>query len=182
MSRFATATLLMSCLILLACLATSPESAAEQALGGEARGVRPGPLHRPGQPCLVCHGEDHSPGGLIYEIAGTVYDSATDSRGLGNAEVVLTDASGNELVMRSNGAGNFFISVDNNVSAPRGGFAGQLVVPRGLKFPLRATVRRGDVEQKMQGLIWRKSSCADCHRREVDETSNGPIYLQAELP
>ena len=28
-----------------------------QALGGEAPGVPKGPLHRPGQPCLVCHGE-----------------------------------------------------------------------------------------------------------------------------
>ena len=28
-----------------------------QALGAEVPGVPMGPLHRPGQPCLVCHGD-----------------------------------------------------------------------------------------------------------------------------
>ena len=43
-----------------------------QALGGEAPGVSPGPLHRPGQPCLVCHGEP-GPASHKFVMAGTVY-------------------------------------------------------------------------------------------------------------
>ena len=46
--------------VALAALATTctldpVQSEAVADLGGEAPGVAPGPLHRPGQPCLVCH-------------------------------------------------------------------------------------------------------------------------------
>ena len=42
------------------------------ALGGEAPGVSPGPTHRPGQPCNVCHG-GVGPANLRFSVAGTVY-------------------------------------------------------------------------------------------------------------
>ena len=45
---------------------------AVEVLGGEAPGVPEGPLHRPGQPCVTCHG-DSGPASGEFSLAGTVY-------------------------------------------------------------------------------------------------------------
>jgi hypothetical protein len=169
-----TCALLTAAMFLGGCLSTSPEAAAEEALGGETSGQRPGPFHRPGQPCLVCHSAEHSPGNLEYEVAGTVYDYADDSTGLGGVEVLLTDKTGNELVATTNKAGNFFVTLDS--SGPSN-LAGLLRIPSEFQFPLRVSVRSGDLEMQMQSLIWRNSSCADCHRGDPGAKSNGKIYL-----
>ena len=42
------------------------------ALGPEPAGESPGPLHRPGQPCLVCHG-GLGPAHQSFSVAGTVF-------------------------------------------------------------------------------------------------------------
>jgi hypothetical protein len=41
------------------------------ALGGEDPNVPIGALHRPGQPCLVCHGGS-GPAALAFSVGGTV--------------------------------------------------------------------------------------------------------------
>jgi len=170
------------CMGFSACLATSPESAAEEALGGEILGLHHGPLHRPGQPCLVCHGENSSWGQNTFELAGTVFERAADRRGVGGVDVVLADVNGSEYIAKTNSTGNFFITVDSGVRTPRKGRNGELVIPQGLSFPLHVTIRNGSNEQKMQSLVWRNSSCADCHRGPANDLSNGPIYMQAEAP
>ena len=58
------------------------------ALGGEAGGVSPGPLHRPGQPCLVCHGEA-GPSSHTFVIAGTVYATQGQSAPAADVQVQL---------------------------------------------------------------------------------------------
>src|SRR5690606_33596927 len=48
-----------------------------EALGGEVDGVEPGEFHRPGQPCVLCHGKyggeepEMSVGGTIFAIPTT---------------------------------------------------------------------------------------------------------------
>lgn len=54
--------------------------------------------HRPGQPCLLCHGPGHvprPPGEVRFEVAGTVFAGLSDDeeQGLAGVEVVLTDHS-----------------------------------------------------------------------------------------
>ena len=173
---------ILLCVGLAACLATSPESAAEEALGGEILGLHHGPLHRPGQPCLVCHGENSSWGRNTFEIAGTVFERAADKRGPAGVEVVLTDVNGNEYVAKTNKTGNFFVTVDSGASAPSSRSNGELVIPKAFAFPLHVKIRSGSNEQKMHSLVWRNSSCADCHRGPANDLSNGPIYMQAEAP
>ena len=48
------------------------------ALGGDPSGQRNGPTHRPGQPCLVCHG-GLGPGGPDLSVGGTIYESMADT-------------------------------------------------------------------------------------------------------
>lgn len=60
------------------CLGTPPEEAERNALprdDGEGGGT-----HRPGQPCLLCHG---------FEVAGTVFEFADDTRGISGVRVAL---------------------------------------------------------------------------------------------
>ena len=62
------------------------------ALGPEEPNVPEGPLHRPGQPCAVCHrdgGEDP-----VFAFAGTVYRDPVEKVAVADAMVVLTDAAG----------------------------------------------------------------------------------------
>ena len=64
------------------------------ALGGEAPGVPQGPLHRPGQPCNVCHG-GIGPANLRFSVAGTVYQySVSPSPAANGATVQLQDVTG----------------------------------------------------------------------------------------
>lgn len=71
----------------------------------------PGPLMRPGQNCLSCHqqgfGDDDAP---IFSAAGTVFDSADADRcdGVAGVKVYLTAASGEEIELVTNAAGNFW--------------------------------------------------------------------------
>lgn len=77
------------------------------ALGPEAPGVPPGPLHRPNQPCLVCHGEDGHATRLT--VAGTVFRDPTALDPVAGAEVLLVDAACRTHRAATNCAGNFFV-------------------------------------------------------------------------
>ena len=75
--------------------------------------------HRPGQPCLLCHGEGHfpaAPGEDIFAVAGTVYPAidSDENDGLGNVEVAITDATGTTYRVQTNDAGNFMLEVDGD--------------------------------------------------------------------
>jgi hypothetical protein len=128
-------------------------------LGGEVPGVRHGPLHRPGQPCTLCHD-----GGRAHEfsLAGTVFQS-TDSRApLRGAAVRITDATGTTQAIETNAAGNFYVSSDDWSPA----------------FPLWITVEyRGDcLDMKTQDF--RDRSCASCHSDPASNEAEGHVYFE----
>lgn len=170
----------LALLLLMAagCIGTTPEEdlAAAQ---GEDTNPPEGPTHRPGQRCLACHGEDHSPGGPVFLLAGTVYRRAEDGAGLGGAEVELTDESGAIIRVTSNRAGNFMVSIGEG-GRPGEGWLG---ISRAPDFPLHVTVRAGGAEQTMRNVIHREGACAACHDRAgKGAASNGKVYLEEAVP
>ena len=62
------------------------------ALGPETPGVRRGPLHRPGQPCLLCHdGALGDP--QEFAVAGTVFQRPGNLMPVAEANVELVDST-----------------------------------------------------------------------------------------
>ena len=120
-------------------------------LGGEFGGLRHGPLHRPGQPCTVCHGGE-GPANAIFDLAGTVFQHPSgDVFGVPGVSVEVMDQHGGVVALDSNDTGNFYLS------------EGAL----GLEFPLRARVRyfdsAGEHLVEMKTPLFRARSCAECH-------------------
>jgi mono/diheme cytochrome c family protein len=103
-----------------------------------------GPLHRGGQPCLVCH--DSYGGATPLAIGGTVYALDPTMKKIlpaSQIRVTIVDSnSGDSRNVCSNAAGNFFIESWSD-----------------LTFPLTPTA--GGVT--MQSLVGRDGSCATCH-------------------
>ena len=71
-----------------------------------------GPLMRPGEDCLVCHGGGGGGGegeeeGKTWSFAGTVYDQDTNE-GVHGVKVDLVDSRGRSITAWSNAAGNFY--------------------------------------------------------------------------
>lgn len=157
----------LAALALAGCLGTTPQDAERQALPDDEDGD---PEHRPGQPCLLCHG---------FAIAGTVYNRASDSRGIEGAEVDIEDEAGHRFVARTNRVGNFIIRVSGG-SEPRQRSRGQLDIPWEPVFPLQISVRANGTEQVMESLAWREGSCAGCHGPTVEADSAGKIFVVEE--
>src|SRR6476620_191210 len=91
-------------------LATAASSCADPmreeataALGGERPGVRPGPHHRPGQPCLVCH--DDAGEAPPFTLAGTVYIDPNSDKVVGGVSVIVLDSMGAVHTATTNCAG-----------------------------------------------------------------------------
>jgi hypothetical protein len=119
---------------------------AVDALGPEP-GVEQGPLHRPGQPCTVCHGGD-GPGSPTFDLAGTVFAFADSPEPLPGATVHLIDGAGRRSAAGTNAAGNFYW------------LEGKLP----LEFPLWPSVEHCGRVVEMKTPIFRATACADCHR------------------
>ena len=128
-------------------------------LGSEAPGVRPGPLHRPGQPCLVCH--DGAVANPAMSVGGTIYAAYGLSSPLAGASVTLTAENGSTYTATTNAAGNFYITAR----------AWQPV------YPLRVTVGLGALTAVMTTIIGRDGSCASCHVDPQSRISAGRVYL-----
>ena len=79
------------------------------ALGPEAAGESPGPTHRAGQPCLVCH-DGSGPANLKLSIGGTIYVAKGGTDPLPNTKVHLVDANGSGRDAVTNDVGNFLVS------------------------------------------------------------------------
>lgn len=131
-----------------------------QALGGEASGVAPGPLHRPGQPCLVCHGEQ-GPSSHTFVMGGTVYAVQGQSAPATGAQVVIEDVNGSIFTITTNEVGNFYI------------VTGQWSPT----LPAEVQVSQGKSSQQMITHLGRDGSCANCHTPTPSPTSPGPVYL-----
>lgn len=134
---------------------------AKSALGGETPGVRRGPLHRPGQPCLVCHdGEFGDPG--AFTVAGTVYFDAGDTTPVVGATVTLQSADGTMASVLTNAAGNFYLT------------SGQYVP----SYPVHVNgVTLGPVSVAMHSHIGGNGSCAGCHVDPPGPDSPGHVYI-----
>ena len=109
-------------LVLAAC-ADPVHDRAVDTLGPETAGVRPGPIHRAGQPCLTCHGGD-GPSDFEMAFGGTVFAHATGNVAAADATVRIVDASGKTFETKTNCVGNFWV--------PQGAFDAM--------FPVQAAV------------------------------------------
>jgi hypothetical protein len=166
------------------------------ALGPEAPGVTPGPTHRPGQPCLTCHG-GLGPASEQFSIGGTAYETqrlpladgapASTSPPLVGATVQLTDSS--ELTDASdassgsatqttttNSVGNFFILESDWAPVfPIGGLAANHQIQICQGSCASSTVAKA----YMTTAIGRDGSCADCHFYPPGPLTAGPLYLMS---
>jgi hypothetical protein len=132
------------------------------ALGGEAPGVPPGPLHRPGQPCGLCHdGAFNDP--PAFSLAGTLYLDATGLTPVSGAAVILEDSNFvTSPPGTSNEAGNFYWTPEQFTP----------------KYPVQVnsvTVDTG-VAIAMHSHIGGNGSCAGCHVDPPAPDSPGHIY------
>jgi len=134
------------------------------ALGGEAPGVPRGPLHRPGQPCLLCH--DGAPGDpAALSIAGTVYAGGNTLAPEVGATVALQSADGTNATATTNAAGNFFLTPD--IYAP--------------KYPVHViSITQSNASVTMHSHIGGNGSCAGCHSDPPGPASPGHVYFSTE--
>ena len=126
-----------------------------------------GPTHRPGQPCLVCHGGD-GPAKQVFSFGGTVVQDqggSVESDPAVGAIVLIEDIDGRTEGVTTNSAGNFFVT------------------PSEFKphYPAQMTVssQDGSISQPMLSHVARDGSCADCHKPQPGPSSAGPVYLNA---
>ena len=166
-----------------ACNGDPVQSERIEELGEEASGVEPGPDHRPGQPCLVCHSEGGTASGKAFAIAGTIYRTdKPDSDGAPDIFVQFIDAKGGAPVEvpQTGPTGNFYVPIQDWPD---------------IAFPVRVALYDdlgGPPIQTMRSLIGREGSCNFCHRRnlaspsklEIDrsKSSAGQIYLTTGTP
>ena len=138
-------------------------SDAVSALGGEAPGVRTGPLHRPGQPCLLCHdGKVGDPG--EFSVAGTIFLNATGATPAPGVVVTLTSANGATHTLTSNAAGNFYASPGQFTPA----------------YPMSVVLTSSSTVVRMSTLIGRAGACATCHQDPAGPSSAGHIFVPAD--
>jgi hypothetical protein len=137
------------------------------ALGPEAAGVRQGPLHRAGQPCLLCHdGAMGDP--QRFTIAGTVYETQGTLVASNGAIVSLVDATGSSTQLTANAAGNFYAT------------PGQYEPT----FPIQVTVTgTGGQMTRMQtliagnGTVEPNGACSTCHFDPQGASSPGHVCV-----
>jgi hypothetical protein len=137
------------------------------ALGPEAPGVRRGPLHRPGQPCLLCHdGAIGDP--QRFTVAGTVYQTPGGKVASVGASVVLVDAHAHSTTLQTNAAGNFYATPSQYDPT----------------FPIQVTLRgQGGETVPMQtlvegnGTVEPNGGCASCHFDPAGRNSPGHVCV-----
>jgi hypothetical protein len=135
-------------------------------LGPEKDGVSPGPLHRPGQPCLVCHSDRGPASKKPFVIAGTVFETKmADSKAAEKVEIHVRDSLNQSPgVFKTNAAGNFFITA--------GDFKGDPA------FPLKVGIERDGKTKTMTTTINREGSCGFCHK----PPAGSPLAVDGDEP
>ncbi len=133
--------------------------------GPEDPSVPAGATHRPGQPCLDCHGGS-GPASSQFTVGGTVYQVAYSQETgqpspLQGAEVQMTDVNGSEWHVPTNETGNFFVSVSEWNPT----------------FPMTIQVIYKSALQNMTTHVSRAVSCADCHKDPPGSRSPGHVYI-----
>jgi hypothetical protein len=151
--------LLVAACLLVGCVdATHDEQV--QALGGETPGVPRGPLHRPGQPCLTCHG-GLGPASHQFSVGGTVYAVRSESPPAVGAQVQVEDINGSVYTATTNAAGNFYVPSDTWQPT----------------YPTQMQVSLAGLSQQMATHVGRNGSCAGCHTSPQGPTSPGAVYV-----
>ena len=164
-------TALFASLALAACDPVHDDAIA--ALGPEKAGVRQGPLHRPGQPCLQCHdGELGDP--QRFTVAGTVFDRPSSLAPAAGIDVVVTDVRGQRCSFTTNAAGNFFATPTQCDPT----------------FPLQVELRVQPnlppvavMQTLIQGngtVTHVNGACASCHFDPAGANSPGHVYLATD--
>lgn len=167
----------------LGCLGSTTREEERAALGDtdhhvlvDGRWEEPGPLHRPGQPCLVCHSGAHPAEGTSFEVAGTIYERATDRYGVAGVLVTLEDAEGPYAQVVTNRTGNFMVAREGDDDDESD--EGMVSVRRAFVPPLRVTIQRDGIERSMRSFVWREGSCSRCHRADEAVDSPGRVVLE----
>ena len=135
---------------------------AVNALGGEAAGVGPGPFHRGGQPCLLCHdGAIGNP--TKFSVAGTIYDQPSTPKPVSGVKVTMTSLrDGASYTATTNAAGNFYATPTEWAPA----------------YPIKVTMKSGgNPPVCMTTHIGREGSCSGCHTQAASQGSPGPVVL-----
>lgn len=157
------------------------QTAEVSSLPPEDPSVPPGPTHRPGQPCLTCHG-GMGPANQTFVTAGTIYAQQypVDGGPLAFGSVYLVDSTGSAFTTTTNGAGNFYVTPDQwSPVFPLGahpgdaGVGGRISVsgpgaPPSSAIPMMSAIDRAGVY----------ASCSYCHFDPPGPTTPGHIYLQ----
>jgi hypothetical protein len=134
------------------------------ALGDEVAGVQQGPMHRPGQPCLLCHdGAFGDPS--AFSVAGTVFEHLEGAVGVDGVTVSLEDSIGSTYTATTNAAGNFY--VDASRWQPH--------------YPMTTSITpRSGQPIPMHTLIGWSGACATCHTSAVGPDSAGPVAISLD--
>jgi hypothetical protein len=154
--------------LLLACsgLPLSPIDPTHEAkvrqMGPEDPQVPVGPLHRPGQSCVVCHSPGHED--PVFSVAGTVFRDITTKLPLPDVEVVMVDARAMTFTAQTNCVGNFYVTPSEFTPVT----------------PLWVSLRLGNEKIEMESPIHREWSCAGCHTDPTGPTSAGHVFLAAD--
>jgi hypothetical protein len=153
---------LLAVLVLLAACEDPVHDGWVDALGPEQGST--GPTHRPGQPCLACHGGS-GPGKQQFAFGGTVYKEDKED-GFPGVDVQLTDASGAVRHVTTNEVGNFYLSHDDWEPI----------------YPVHVSISIQDVKADMGTHIGRDGSCASCHFEPKGPSSAGHVQLSEPQP
>ena len=120
-------------------------------LGGENPSVPTGPLHRAGQPCVLCHSAGGPASKFPFAVAGTIFETnGADANGAEGVQVLFIDAASSQRRYDTNAAGNFYI--------PESEWSD-------LTFPFKVGLLSKDGKQvPMNSTVNREGSCNFCHR------------------
>lgn len=143
-------------------------------LGPEAPGVEESDIHRPGQPCLLCHGP-YKGAEPEMTVAGTIYGYSWDGAHakddpipVAGVTIEISDSFGTSppAAPKTNCAGNFYLTTKEwNPS-----------------YPLRVAIRypvegEPDGERVSMGTrISRDGLCNGCHVGKPNQGSPGWVY------
>jgi len=135
---------------------------AVEALGGEDPAVPVGPLHRPGQPCMLCH--DLGQDATTFNLAGTVFRDNVSKAPLTDADIELVDSAGIRFTAHTNCVGNFVVGLGDFEPI----------------WPFWVTIRQGANDSAMGSPVHRERSCAACHFNPAGPRTAGQVYLTSD--
>lgn len=159
--------LIVASVVALACFSAScTDPVKDRAIDrlGEETAAGPGPLHRPGQPCVLCHSDGGPASGKKLVIGGTVFaTSSPQSKGAKDVRVLFIDAASAQRETSTNEVGNFFITESEWPD---------------LTFPFKVGLVADNKAVPMMTTVNREGSCNFCHK----PNEGSPLAIAGEDP